>query len=228
MEYLENYGDDRQLAACVFCGKQTYNKDHVPSRVFLDKPYPNNPPHVPSCKECNESFSLDEEYLACLLECVCAGTVNEDGLERVKISKAIKRKPALKARLQEAQISTSKGIMFNFEDRRVVNIMLKLARGHAAFELNEPRREKPDHITFAPLVSLSKNTRKSFETPPEPMIWPEVGSRAMQRMLTKQDTVDGWIIVQPNRYRYLTHASDITLVRFVIREYLACEVVWNE
>jgi hypothetical protein len=74
MEQLENFGDERQSAYCVHCAGQTDTRDHVPSRVLLDEPYPPNLPVVPACRDCNEEASADEEYVACLVECTLAGS----------------------------------------------------------------------------------------------------------------------------------------------------------
>lgn len=50
----------------------------------------------------------------------------------------------------------------------------------------------------------------------------------MQRLLTGQDMdYSGWVMVQPNRYRYLTQAMDSIEVRIVINEYLGGIVCWD-
>ena len=64
------YGEGHPERMCCYCGDFADTVDHVPSKVFLEKPYPENLPVVPCCKKCNERFSLDEEYVAVLLECV--------------------------------------------------------------------------------------------------------------------------------------------------------------
>ena len=79
-----DFGDHRELAFCVHCGKETETRDHVPSKVFLDEPLPVNLPVVFSCERCNNELSKDEEYVACLIECVKMGTVNWRDMERVK------------------------------------------------------------------------------------------------------------------------------------------------
>lgn len=89
MEQLPNYGDIRQLARCVYCGGNTETRDHVPSKVLLDEPYPTNLPRVPACQHCNESFSMDEEYIACLIECVLIGSANVDHIERQKVRRIL-------------------------------------------------------------------------------------------------------------------------------------------
>jgi hypothetical protein len=51
----------------------------------------------------------------------------------------------------------------------------------------------------------------------------------MQRMLIAgSDVFNGWIVVQPGRYRYLAYVDSAVTVRMVLSEYLACEVVWEE
>lgn len=69
--------------------------DHVPSKVFLDDSLPENVPVVPACQTCNGSFSRDEEYLACFLECVVTGTADPDRLRRPKIARAMRHSPSL-------------------------------------------------------------------------------------------------------------------------------------
>jgi hypothetical protein len=42
MEQLKSYADNRLVNGCVYCGGPEETRDHVPSRVFLDPPYPEN------------------------------------------------------------------------------------------------------------------------------------------------------------------------------------------
>lgn len=115
------------------------------------------------------------------------------------------------------------------EDERVRRVVMKLARGHSAFELNEPQLDEPATYNVCPLVLLSEAERAAFESVPgELALWPEVGSRAMMRLVEGQDMgPGGWIIVQPGRYRYMTTVGDGVVVRMVLSEYLGCEVVWD-
>ena len=57
--------------------------------------------------------------------------------------------------------------------------------------------------------------------------WPEVRSRMLTRVATRQDLVNGWIVVQDGRYRYCVMPQGRILVRSVIAEYLATEVLWE-
>lgn len=59
-------------------------------------------------------------------------------------------------------------------------------------------------------------------------VWPEVGSRALQRVVEGTDLDGlGWITVQPGRYRYSVTANGGVTVRMVLSEYLAGEVIWK-
>jgi hypothetical protein len=106
---------------------------------------------------------------------------------------------------------------------------LKLARGHASYELGEPQLNQPMSLNFAPLDTLSPEARDDFESPPSPTAWPEVGSRAMQRLIEEEGAVDwpGWVVVQSGRYRYSASIGEGTVIRIVISEYLAGEVTWG-
>lgn len=226
MRQLPNYGDDRNKGWCVFCGGPEETRDHAPSRVFLDDPYPANLPVVPACIACNNSFSLDEEYLACLIECARTGSVDQARASRSKVARMLDRKGALVARLDAARQESAEGIIWRPEDERVRNVIVKLARGHVAFEQNEPRLDEPISVSIVPLCAMTVEEREEFESSPALGLWPEVGSRAMHRILVGAEGEYPWIEVQPQRYRSMVTTGPF-MVRIVIAEYLAAEVVWD-
>jgi hypothetical protein len=230
VDQLRSYADERLVAGCVHCGGSPGTQDHVPSRILLDEPYPENLPTVPACASCNAGFSRDEEYFACLVECALQGSV--EMVQRPKIARILKDKPLLAAKLAQSRTVARDGVVtFKVEQDRVDRVILKLARGHAAFELSEPQYGPPRHIYCAPLTSLSEETRDSFEGSPSPLMaaWPEVGSRAMMRCLVAEGCMyrSDWIDVQSGRYRYFSLAEGAAIIRIVLSEYLACEVVWE-
>lgn len=232
MEQIRSYADPRQVASCIYCGGPAETRDHVPSRVLLAEPYPENLPVVPACHRCNSSFSKDEEYLACLLECVASGSANSQKLSRGKAARILDAKPALAARLEAARREAGGRTAFQVEADRVTRTVLKLARGHAAFELNAPQFGQPDSVAFVPLLMMSQAEIERFLTPPSFSIWPEVGSRAMSRAMlhheVEREIASPWIVVQPGRYRYLASTpQEGIIVRLVLHEYLACEVLWT-
>lgn len=230
---IENFGDVRQTNFCVHCGGPTETKDHAPSKVFLDRPYPLTRPTVPSCGECNNGFSDDEEYVACFVECVVQGTTDPDLLKREKVANALRRNSALRGRIERSRreaetLGGRRLLTWVPEEERVRRVALKLARCHAAYELNEPQLDDPDHLLVVPLVSLTEAQREHHETPPDTGVWPEVGSRAMTRLLEEEPGyTGGWCNVQEGRYRYMAVGAGSVMVRGVLSEYLAYEVIWG-
>lgn len=225
--------DARLRAWCMYCGGAPDTDDHVPSKVLLDQPYPNNLPLVPACLACNNGLSSDEEYLACLLDCVIAGSTDPNSLTREKARRSLVRHPALAARIEQAKTTDASGrLVWVPEADRIKRVMLKLARGHAAYEITEPQFAAPAHVSFGPLTSMEEHQRHQFENPPGERLWPEVGSRAFERMALAfamggpAGLTNGWQVVQPGRYRYLVSYSEGVDVRMVLSEYLACQVIW--
>ncbi|GAB1394771.1 hypothetical protein MASR1M60_29350 [Rhodocyclaceae bacterium] len=211
--------------------------------MFLDFPLPENLPVVGACRDCNNGFSLDEEYLACLIDCVIAGSADPDKVGRERVAKTLRHSHALRAKIEAAKCLRDGRTHFAIERDRVERVLAKLARGHAAFELSQPCADAPSSIWYAPLEALPEGQRDSFEASQITQVFGEVGSRGMQRLLVTQLTLQGptgetstidllvndWVDVQEGRYRY--HAVDYgdeVRIKIVISEYLACEVVWAQ
>jgi hypothetical protein len=228
MRQIFEFGDERNKGFCIHCGGPIETLDHAPSKIFLDKPYPENLSQSPSCFGCNNGLSMDEQYLACLLECVIASAVDPDLIERPRIARVLRETPALARRLAGSRKETDGRFVWAPENERVSKVILKLAQAHAAFEYNEPRLEAPTAITFKPLISMDESERESFERGSLSSLapWPEVGSRAMTRVVLGEYQ-EGWLVVQEGRYRFQISRDAGLTVRIVIREYLACEVTWD-
>jgi hypothetical protein len=198
MEQFLNYGDQRNEGWCIHCGGVDETRDHVPSRIFLDEPYPTNLPVVAACQRCNLGFSLDEEYVACLVESVLTGGTEPERISRPKIARLLRGKPGLAARLEKAKQERDGRVVFDVEPVRVRHVLVKLARGRAAFELNGPQLDEPASVLFGPLENMSLEELDDFERAPETHLWPEVGSRALQRLLgMARAAYNDWIEVQP-------------------------------
>ena len=226
------YGLDERLAAeaCAYCGRSPDTADHVPSKILLDDPLPANLPVVPACTTCNRGFSRDEEYLACLLECVCvlAGTAEPDRIRRPKVQQALRHSPKLARQIGASARPTADGaLVWTPDARRVENVVLKLARGHALYELGSSGLEAPESLFYVPLVTMSADDREDFESGPELHAWPELGSRAFLRaagVAPYSNQGDDWVEVQQGRYRYSVEEGGS--IRIVLAEYLACSVEW--
>lgn len=226
--------DDRFKDICVYCGARPNTVDHVPSKVFLDEPYPENLPVVPCCEECNQSFSTDEEYTACAIECVIVGSVKSELHRRVKISRILHEKPNLANRIATCCFQQEDGsLIWKLELDRIRSTLLKLARGHAAYELAEPRFDELSSFWVYPLAALKAEQRNRFESASDDdgclSGYPEIGSRAFRSLVVVENSVfklDTWQDIQEDRYRYMADARGDIVVRIVIGEYLACEAIW--
>ncbi|MGD1084922.1 MAG: hypothetical protein ABSA47_09260 [Verrucomicrobiota bacterium] len=229
MDQIRTFGDERQLAYCAFCGGETGTRDHCPPRVLLDEPYPENLPVVPACSACNSRVSADEEYLACLVSCVLAGSTDPSRIQRKKIRRILTDKPALRSRLEQARVTSEGLVSFRSEPHRVIAVIKKLAQGHALYELHEPCLGEPETIELKPLDLMADDERDQFEHPARPWILPEVGSRAMQRVIIDEAGPNTpWIEVQEGTYRFHSSPVDRVSIRIVISEYLACHVHWTQ
>ena len=82
MEQVRDFSDERISSRCCFGGGDGSTGDHVPSKAFFDEPFPENLMIVRCCKECNNSFSADEEYAACVIEVARCGSLD---VEREKV-----------------------------------------------------------------------------------------------------------------------------------------------
>lgn len=242
MDQLQDFADDRLINGCIYCGGSADTRDHVPSRILLDPPYPENLPVVSACKNCNQGFSKDEQYLVCLLESVLAGSTEPEKIKRPPVARAMKRSLALRSRIEASKTIINGRIVFSPEEDRVKNVMLKLARGHAAYELSKPCAQEPNHYWCGALEALSEDQREAFSAAHIQQLFGEIGSRNTQRMFAAEVTlqlesgaqekmqvlVNDWIDVQDGYYRYLAIDDvDGVIVRIIISNYLACEVWWN-
>ena len=225
-----DYGDSRNKGFCVHCGGAYETDDHNPSKVFLDEPLPPNLPLAQSCLACNNGFSADEEYVSCLIDCAITGTADPEAVRRDKVRRALSNNRRLRNDLQAARSDIDGRIEWQADMARVNRIVVKMARGLTAFELNEPQLDPPDRIDVRPFVLLSPEARETFERGESEdfALWPEVGSRALNRLIIGKDDeyVDGWLVVQPGRFRYRTDQDDGVTVRMDIGGYLACTVAW--
>lgn len=231
MDPKKLFFDERLTGFCVYCGATPSTRDHVPSKVLLDEPYPSNLPVVLACEKCNNGFSKDEQYLACFVECVINGSTDQTLIKREKIQRNLCDNPALRSLIDSSKRIDDKGNTYWIPDiNRIMNVIVKLARGHAVFECSEPQLDEPEYISLMPFAKMSDDQIELFNTPPVERGWPEIGSRAFCQIVVADNQIfnlrNGWLVVQEERYRYLVSYSEGMKVRIVLSEYLACEVGW--
>ena len=253
MFYTDDFSDLRHKAWCIHCSTPIQstesNSDHVPTKSLLSKPVRADGakhdrgvsdsfgylPQIRICKSCNSSFSKDETYLLCVLHAVLSGTLYPDPQTQPEAYNILRSNRHIVRELREGP----GGQMWLFNDlepftlypdpNRIARVVVKNARGHIHHEIAERADGPPDHVAFVPLHILDEHKRAAFESCGEGEIgiWPEVGSRMMERILTRGDMDGGWVIVESNRYRFaIDWRGDIT-VKTVIWEYLATETRWS-
>ncbi len=221
--------DERMKGVCAYCGGVPDSRDHVPSKILLDEPYPENLPIAESCSSCNQGFSASEEYLACLIECVINGTTKPNEYFRPKIAATLKARPSIANKIESSkQVDTNGNLIWQPEEERVKEVILKLARGHMAHELGIQRIDEPEFIAIFPLASLAEDQIESFLSLPSSHLYPEIGSRAFVSVCSdKQTAFENWLVVQKKRYQYAIGQSEGDWVKIVINDYLACHVAWD-
>ncbi|MBO7478039.1 MAG: hypothetical protein J6U04_08925 [Salinivirgaceae bacterium] len=222
---------DRRLEnICAFCGSFAETEDHVPSRCFLDKPYPQNMPVVPCCRKCNHGFSKDEEYISCFIDCMKANTADPNKIQREKTRKTLMHSPKLQERIA-SQIRDFGGVtIYDYEKDRLNRVVRKLAYGHLSYENDTLSWDSTYHISMWLLPALSESQKCSFFEPYEGELLPEVGSRSLLNNVVliqgnneECTFLSNWITVQENRYSYCV-SPESNRVKFIIADYLAVEV----
>lgn len=243
MRFINDYSDQRFKGVCAQCGisigEDNKSSDHVPSKCLLrrsegpdEDQYPDNLPVIPTCRDCNLRFSSDEEYVCLFLNCVLAGSTDPEHHVEPSVRRSLRRHGGLRARIEASkQLEHLDGepvLTWFPELERIHRVVVKNARGHAFYELGQPVLGEPERVWANPLERIGEAERLDFEGGPVGLAgWPEVGSRAMTRVVTGLDMHGGWVVVQPTVYRYRVE-DDGLLVRTIIREYLATEVRWAD
>lgn len=242
MEQLRDLADDRLVNGCIYCGGFEETREHVPSKVLLNEPFPENLPIVRACRKCNNGYSQDEEYVACLIECMIVGSTDPEQIKNSKIAKILLRNPGLRSRIENKKYILGDRTLFEIEEERFLNVIRKLALGHAVFELSQVLRDKPYSINCWYLDMMSEEQRDSYDIAHVTELIGEIGSRNTQRLfvteLTLQSSsgdmkslnvvINDWLDVQEGRYRYIAidHGDSIE-VKIVFSEFIACEIIWD-
>ena len=226
------YGDSRLNNYCAYCGGPAETEDHVPSRCFLDKPYPQDLPVIPCCHKCNHEFSKDEEYVSCLIDCLKANTAIPCRVQREKTRNTLMHSPKLQERIA-SQIRDFGGLtIYDYEKDRFEKVIRKLAFGHLAFENDILLCDSTYNISMRLLLEMSDSQRYTFFQPYNGTLLPEVCSHGLEHVVLHYE--DGgvhsfssfWNTVQEGRYSYCA-SPDGNKVKFVVADYLAVEVCIN-
>lgn len=199
MEAISDFSDSRPKGWCIHCG------------LVLSKGNSSSD-HVPS------KFFLKKPYPTNLFttkiceDCNLSFSNDEDYFSRIL------------RLIRLGKIEPSKPVELD----RIKNVLVKNARGHIMYEHGEPVEGTPTSVDAVPIQYLTEESYKRFEEIDYGTGWPEVGSRLMDRLITGRDMrSDGWIELQRDTYRYAAMCHGNFIVRIVVEEYLAAEVVWS-
>lgn len=214
------YGEGHPDEFCCYCGNRADTVDHVPSKVLLDLPYPDNLPVVPCCKTCNKGFSLDEEYVAVLLECVRWQTFVPELFHREKIKKIVEHSPSILEMAKTSILLLRDGrFLIDTNNERFNRVLTKLIAGHLRFEgLEQWCSIVGLEINFYHDIRKNQDFYRWFHTPIISNLLPEVGSRALCSLIECGEASSPWFLVQPYEYEYCV-APDNSEVRIIIQDF---------
>ena len=236
MRRLTDFSDERTKSFCIHCGEgansDEINREHVPTKALLKKPYPCNLPTVLVHAKCNASFSLDEEYFVAFLASVISGSTKPEPTQFRTAAGSLRRNRGLRARIDQSRqekvnLWGQSEVLWTPEIERMNRVLVKNAKGHVLYEIGESLLPELPSVGMAPLSSLFGNARDRFEDILSGALLPETGSRMLRRVVMDDLRPGGWVDVQPDVYRYaVAQTGTQILVRIVLREYLAVEVAW--
>ena len=217
---------------CVYCGEKADSREHIPSKVFLNEPFTTNLAILPSCKKCNNSYSENEQYLACLIDYVQYKMDNLKAVKRSKIQKTFDVRANIESEFENSTKYTLTGNVeyIEYNDDKIKNIVLKLSIGHATYSLSAMHLAEPNIINYKFFPELTQEELDNFNSEPIYNISPEIGSRGAVYVSLSENglAITTWNIIQDSQYRFLVFQNKYTTtVRIVIGEYFYSEVIWK-
>lgn len=224
MQRYKLFHDERLGGTCFHCGSANAETvDHVPPKIFLDRPYPDDLITVRSCRGCNSASSDDEQYLASLIEVVVCGTTDPGQLKRHKISRTLERRPSIRKRLDQAVIVDNGIYTVRPKPDRVNRVLEKIARGLWRFDTEQDTGDLKAILHFD-VASVSEEATEAFYSSSSSGLsgWGEIGSRGFIRSCYGgQESVHGpgWEDVQVGRFSFSVDSGG-DRVRMIFSDYL--------
>lgn len=130
---------------CIYCGNEAETREHAPSKAFLDEPFSENLPTIPACFKCNNGFSIDENYVACYLD-VLKSKVYKNYTIKEKTQIRLNSNSAMKKTINNQIYMENEKIHYTCDEKRLANVLIKLARSHAGYEF--------DYVNFDSEISI--------------------------------------------------------------------------
>src|SRR6266540_3122924 len=132
----------KNLGFCVYCGQPATTRDHLPPKCLLGDAKPNNLVVVPSCGQCNNGASRDDEYAMRIA--LVEGTERTQAGRDVdkKFQRALAREESKGLRtafveslypvdvVTESGLFVRQGFAFDLEWDRMTTLLDRLIRGY--------------------------------------------------------------------------------------------------
>lgn len=207
---------------CIYCGGIADTREHIPPKIFLNKPYPDNLFDLPACKNCNNGFSADELYSEVFIDTLKTISSYSEKISDNNVVRSQRTTAYNDAKQSyEAYLKTKRFA----PNERLNRVILKLAFGHSVFEVNEGAAAWHDDMLIKKIeiryrFELNDADIAEFYSPVfmDGKLLPEIGSRAFHNIyviepvdkdsLTSKDIADRqvvtlWTTVQENNYEYI-------------------------
>jgi hypothetical protein len=231
--------------SCVFCNALADTREHTPSKVFLSQPYPENLSVVPSCHDCNNSFSSDELYTYILIKILCnhyfpeSYAIDDRILTKINMTKEGKE-AALSGKAFIAKRSLNSDITHS--DARVERVLKKLAICHATHDLSEGYYQGEHGFKLSLcycniLPHMTQDELDELDAAEPVLLLPEIGSMGYEHIFVVETTLRSnetvclvlWNDVQEGGYRYIcSHRGHEFIVKIVISEFLYAMIIFSE
>ncbi|MGB2762131.1 MAG: hypothetical protein WBC21_01165 [Minisyncoccales bacterium] len=126
---------------CIYCGKPAEDEDHIPSRNLYKGIIKNiNPIKVPSCRNCNNSFSKDEVYFRDLISslryeqsitatCLFDSVIKRSIIKKPGLAKKMFNQMSLVNFYSKGGIYLGRKTAIKIDHKRVFNVLDKYIKG---------------------------------------------------------------------------------------------------
>lgn len=237
--YHVEYRRDRDTF-CIYCGSKASSREHSPSKVFLNLPYPDNLPTLPACRKCNNSYSDDELYSEVFLDSLKCFSGYEDNISEENQSRIYKNMAFYDA--QKFYYNYVQDISVSVPEQ-LVGILKKLSFCHVVYELcegyNYGDQNTIEIIEFVCRFRFQmKNEQiEEFKMPIniDESVIPELGSRIYENIRIIEPLLKPigggadlkmnlvllfWTVIQENNYEYIVWIDkDFINVKIAIHDF---------
>lgn len=234
------YFERNTLMNCIFCGDVAETREHAPSKVFISPPLPSDLPTIPSCQKCNNKFSSDELYSAMLIKLL---RNKYDGysltpLDQERLSKKEGREAA-------QFIIENEDALEYIDNKRLENVLIKLARSHAVYELydcfeyEDKSRFKIDlFYDFKPFIEQDVKNDIASIVRADNLLLPEMGAKFYERLCCIHlQGVNGpsqmvipflaWNDIKEDEYSYTAYIDNLNIVvKIIIQNFLFAKITF--